>query len=115
MENRAVRLEKIALTSRAVALPPGATARIAIGAQVAQAHPSPVITARMRTEMVGGVNLTGAAVGRWHRIGSYRRGSFGMRGLVFTGDAMGFVGETLERCGLVRAVALGLDGLSCPL
>jgi hypothetical protein len=69
----------------------------------------------MRTEVVGGVNLTGAAVGRWHRIGSYRRGCFGMRCLVFTGDAMGFVGETLERFGLVRAVALGLDGLSWPL
>jgi hypothetical protein len=65
--------------------------------------------------VVGGVNLTGAAVGRWHRIGSYRRGCFGMRCLVFTGDAMGFVGETLERFGLVRAVALGLDGLSWPL
>ena len=41
----------------------------------------------------------GAAVGRWHRIGSYRRGCFGMRVFVFTGDAMGFVGETSKGLG----------------
>jgi hypothetical protein len=59
MQERAVRLEKIALTSRAVEFPPGATPRMAIRTQGAQAHPPAVIIARKRTKVMGGINLTG--------------------------------------------------------
>jgi len=110
-----VGFEKIAFAGGALKLTPRAAVGMPVGAQLAKAQPASIRAARMGTKMHGGVKHTGASVGRWHRIGSYRRGRFGMRRLVFTGDAMGFVRETLAGFGLVGAVALGLDGLSWPL
>jgi len=72
-------LKKIALTSRAVALPPGATSRMPIGAQVAQTKPALIRTARLGTKVLGRVNGPGASMGRKHRIGSYRGLWRGMR------------------------------------
>ena len=56
-----------------VELPPGTTARMAVGAQIAQTEPPPVITTGMRTEVLGGIHSPGTAVGRRHGIGPSRR------------------------------------------
>src|SRR5882672_11554382 len=42
MERRAVGLLEIALASRAVELPPGATTRMAVGTEIAQPYPAPI-------------------------------------------------------------------------
>jgi hypothetical protein len=91
MENRAVRLEKIALTSRTVQLPPGAPTGMAVGTQVPEPQPAAIGTTRMGTKMHGGVNHTRASLGWRHGSGAERRGRLGMRHLVFTGGTEGFV------------------------
>src|SRR2546427_2792919 len=91
MEDRAVRLEKIALTSRAVALPPRAAARMTMGAQIASPEPAAIATARMGTAMPGGVHRAGAPVGRGHGVGSYERGGVGMCRLLRTQGPRRFV------------------------
>src|SRR5215470_925960 len=106
MENRAVRLEKIALTRCAVKLPPGATARMAIGTEIAQSQPALIVTARMRAEMPGGVDDTRAAGRRRHGSGSSWRLRLGVVKLVFAHGAMRSLAETHKGFGLVGPLAL---------
>ena len=47
-------------------LTPGAAAGMAIGAQIAQTEPAPVVTTGMRTKVSRGVELTGTPVRRRH-------------------------------------------------
>src|SRR5919205_3754162 len=93
MQKRAVRLEKIARTRGAVELPPGATVRMAIGAEVAQPQPALIVTARMRAEMPGGVDDTRAAGGRRHGDRASWGLRLGMVGLVCAQSAIRSLGE----------------------
>ena len=111
MEDRAVRFQKITVARRAVALAPGATARMAIGAQIAQTEPAPVVTTGMRTAVHGGIDCTRTPVGRYHGGRQDRRSRFGRRGIAFTQGAMRLVRQSLEGCGCVRAEPLGFEGL----
>ena len=63
----------------------------------------------MRTEVLRGVNLTRASVGRGHGVRRHRRKRFGMRGISFTQGTMGLFRQALKRFGLVGAGALGLS------
>ena len=111
VEKRAVGLEKVTLARRAVELAPGAAARMAMGAQIAQTAPASVVTTGMRTAMARGIDLTGPPI-RWgHGIGRHRRRRVGRHGVAFTQGAMGLVRQALEGFGLVGAVACGLKGL----
>src|SRR5262252_209455 len=101
---------EIAVARRTVELPPGATAGMAVGTQVAQASPTAVVTARTRTEVLRGVNFAGAAVGRWHRFGRYRTRRFGMYGVSLTQGAVRLLRQPLKRFRLVGALTLGLEG-----
>jgi len=71
----------------------------------AQPQPTAIITARMGTEVHGGVNYTGTAVGRGHRFWGRGQGRYGMRSVLLTGDAVGLVGQAGERCGRSGALA----------
>ena len=61
--------------------------------------------------MPGGIDSTGTPVGRCHGLGRHRRKRFGRRRVLFTQGAMGLVRQAFEGSGLVRAVALGFEGL----
>src|SRR5262249_46308657 len=111
MQRRAVGLLEIALASRAVELPPGATTRMPVGTQVPQAQPPSIGTAGMRTEVRRGVDLTRAPRGRGHRIGRHR-GRWGRQGGIgFTGSTEGFMGEACKRLELLGTLTPRLDGL----
>ena len=60
MKERAEGLEKIAATDDTQQLPPGTATGMAIGAEIAPAHPAPIGTVRVRAEMRGGVDLAAA-------------------------------------------------------
>src|SRR2546428_4698046 len=111
MQECPVRLKKIAFTSCAVELPPGATVRMPIGAQVAQTKPASIVTVRMRAKMPGGIHLTRAPVRRGHRIGAHRRRRRGMCGLVCTQGTRGLLGQARKQFGLDGVLTRGLDGL----
>src|SRR5262245_25118546 len=61
MQRGAVRLKKIRTACHAVQLPPGSTAGMAVGSEVAQSRPPMIVTARMRAELVLGVHLAWAS------------------------------------------------------
>src|SRR5439155_21118284 len=54
VENGAMGLQKIPLARRTVELAPGTAMRMAVGPQIAQTEPAPVVTTGMRTDMAGG-------------------------------------------------------------
>jgi hypothetical protein len=58
MKDGAEGLKKIAATGDAEQLPPGAPIGMAIGAEIAPAHPAAIGTVRVGAEMAGGVDLT---------------------------------------------------------
>src|SRR4249919_542755 len=111
MEERAMGLQKVALTRGTVELAPGAATGMTVGAQMPQPEPAPIVTIAVRTKVPGRIDLTGTPVGRCHGIGRHRRRRLGRRGVLFTQGAMGLVGEALERFGRVGARALGCEGL----
>jgi hypothetical protein len=89
-----------------VELPPGAAAGMTIDAQVAQPQPAAIATARMGTEVPGGIDSAGAAMGRGHRLGWRRRGCLGRRCLVLTQGTMGLMPQPhkgLEFFGVLAA------------
>src|SRR4029453_2661217 len=106
-----MRFQKVALAGRAVELTPGATTGMAVGPEIAQAEPAPIVTMAVRTKVPGGVDLTGPPVRRGHGVGRYRRGRLEMRGIAFTQSTMGLVRQPFKRFGLVGAVTFGREGL----
>src|SRR5262245_28203385 len=61
MKERAEGLQKIAAADHAQQLAPGTATGMAIGAEIAPAHPAPIATIRVRAAMGGGVDLTTAS------------------------------------------------------
>src|SRR5207249_2805443 len=113
MQERAMRLQAVAVAGGAVELTPRATAGMAIGAQIAQAQPASIVTVGMGAKVHRGIDGTGAAGGRWHGGRSSWRGWLGMIGVVFTRGAWRFLREALAGCGLVGAFALERGGHRC--
>ena len=57
MQGRPVGFEEVATADEAVPLPPGAPARMTVGAEIAEPHPAPILTEGIGTELGGGVYL----------------------------------------------------------
>src|SRR5215510_16280355 len=85
MKERAEGLEKIAATGNTPQLPPGTAIRMAIGAEIAPAHPAAIGTVWVWAEVRRGIHLAAApsrghdARGRacgglWARVGAMRTG-----------------------------------------
>ena len=83
---------------------------MAIGAQVVQPQPAALVTIAMGTKGHGRIHGTRAAVRGGHRIGPDRRHWIGLPGILFTPHTGRLVRQALERFGLGRTLALGLDG-----
>src|SRR5262249_31243946 len=104
VEDRAESLQKVAATDGAQQLPPGTATGMAIGTEIAPAHPAPIGTVWIRAEMGGGVHLTAAPPrghdAWWRRGGGLWAEVAGVR----TGVAMRLGGEARKGCGLTRAL-----------
>src|SRR6266446_5898977 len=95
MEDRAMRLKEIALTATAIALPPHATARVAIGADIAPSGPAAIGAVGLRIEMLGGGAVAPTASRRDERGGRGRRArKHGRLKGLLTGLTAGLAGET---------------------
>src|SRR5262245_15755729 len=105
MEERAMRLQKVALARRAVELAPGAPTGMPVRAQIATPAPALIVTMAVRTEVHGGIDLTGPPVRRCHRGGRYRRRRWRRRGLSLTQGTMRFVRQARKRVGCSGARA----------
>src|SRR5262249_17213392 len=115
MERRAVGLLEIALTSRAVELPPGATTRMAVGTEIAQPHPAPIGTVGLRAEMRRRVHLARAAT-RGHDAGWWSAGRLGsVRVGLLRGGTGGLAGEARKGLRDPRALAGWWERLGEPL
>src|SRR5215813_14195529 len=110
MKEGAVVLRNVACARGTLELPPGATIGMAIGPQIAPAHPSAVAAASMRTEVPQGVYRAGTAVGRGHRLGWHWRWRLGMGRFVLTQGTRRCVRQARERLELGGGLALGFDG-----
>jgi len=111
MKERPVGFEEVATTDDAVPLPPGATARMAVRAQIAPSGSAIIVTLRSGTLVLRGGHLTptptrGAPQGR--RAGGALRGR--RRG-VFTGGTAGHGGETRKRLRVLQMPRGAFGGL----
>src|SRR5207245_1436861 len=111
MHRHAMSLEEIRTACDAVELPPGSTARMAVGAQVAQARPAIIGTAGMGAEMALGVHLARASPGGGEQRWRSTRGSLGLRP-VLTGGTQRLVGEPWKRLVRLRTFRGPLGGLA---
>src|SRR6516165_7126166 len=107
MQWRAMRLKNIPVTCAAIELSPGTAMRMTVGRNIAQPEPATIATVEIRTEMIGGIDVTAAASCRRHRRGWRRRGlPPGSLDRLLTSSARGFPGETRKGLGLCEALAL---------
>ena len=104
MAERPERLEKGAAAGNAQQLPPGTATGVAIGAEIAPAHPAPIGTVRVGAAMRGGVDLTVAPSrghdARWRGAGCLRVEVAGVR----TGVAGRLFREARKGFGLTLAL-----------
>src|SRR5216683_2987042 len=111
VEQGAMGLQKIAIAAGAVHLPPGPTAGMAIGPDVAQAEPAAIATVGSRTALLGGVDLAPASSRRdqqrWRGAGRLTA----RRDALFTGVAGGLTGRAAKGLGGARALAGWRDWL----
>ena len=77
---------------------------MAIGAEIAPAHPAVIGTVRVGTKMVGGVDYATAPARHDDARGWSEGGLRAGNGSVLTGVAGWFCGETRKGCGLTRAL-----------
>jgi len=108
VKERAEGLQKVTLTGATVKLPPRATTRMAVGAQVTEPQPTAIVTARMGAKVLRGVDGTWASVGRRHRLGPLRRWCVRMDSVAFARGTMGSLREPLEGFGVIGAFAFEL-------
>ena len=105
MKDRPEALQEVAATGDAEQLPPGTTVGMAIGAEIAPAHPAAIGTVWVGAEMHGGVDLTVAPSchddARWWG----GRGSWVRVARVCTGVAMRLDGEARKGGGLAATLA----------
>jgi len=77
-------LGKIAFARGAVELAPGTATGMTVGPEVAQPEPAAIATARMGTEVLGGIDCAGAAMRRRYRVGSHGRWGLGRQDVLLT-------------------------------
>ena len=113
MKDRPEALQEAAAAGDAEQLPPGAATRMAIGAEMAPAHPASVRTVCIGTEMGRGIDLTRASSRhhhvRWRSAWGLWAGGIGVR----TGVAGRLCGEARKGCGLMMALWHWGRGLWC--
>jgi hypothetical protein len=113
MKDRAMMLRKIAFARGAMELSPETATGMAVGTEVPQPKPAAIATARMGTEVLGGIDRAGASV-RWrYRVGAHGRGDLRMRDILLTQGTVWFLGQAGKRFGVIGSFALGLDGRRC--
>src|SRR5437870_5657898 len=113
MKDRAMMLRKVACALGAQELSPETATGMAVGTEVPQPQPAAIATARMGTEVLGGIYRAGASV-RWrYRVGAHSRGDLKMRDVMLTQGTVGFLGQAGKRFGVVGSFALGLAGCRC--
>src|SRR5262249_49940783 len=94
----------VTTTDHTQQLPPGTPIGMAIGAEIAPAHPAAIETVRVRAEVRRGVHLA-AAPPRGHDAGGWGgRGVWGGGVRVGTGVAVWLGGEARKGCGLTLAL-----------
>src|SRR5215468_657593 len=82
---------------------------MALGAQIVQPQPAAIVTMAVGTKVPRRIHRPGAAVRERHGSGPDRRGESGLPGRLVTQHTGRLVGQALERFGLGRTLALGLD------
>src|SRR6266581_8282940 len=100
MKDRAMMLRKVAFARGAMELSPETATGMAVGTKVPQPKPAAIATARMGTEVLGGIYRAGAAVGWGHRLGWHSRGDLKMRDVMLTQGTVGFLGQAGKRFGV---------------
>src|SRR6266851_1294500 len=105
MQGRAVGLLEIATAVGAMQLSPWSTAGMPIGTEIAQPHPTPIGTDRMRAEMPRGVHVARPSPRghdtRWRAPGRLGSVLVGLR----TGGTGGLAGEARKRLRVAGALA----------
>src|SRR5262245_55960053 len=105
MQRGAMGLLEVTFTAGAIQLAPGTAIGMAIGAEIAPAHPAPIGTVRVRAEVRRGVDLAAAPPrrheARWRGCGCL----WGRFTAVLTGVAGRLGGEAHKGLGLVAALA----------
>jgi hypothetical protein len=95
MKGRPAGFEEVATADDAGPLLPGATARMTVGAEIAEPHPTVILTVGIGIEMGGGVHLASTATRggnrQWWRGRRLNRGGLGR---VLTDNTARLVGET---------------------
>src|SRR5215470_17458994 len=106
-----MRFQKVTVARRAVELTPRAAAGMTVGPEITEPEPAPVVTTRMGTKGLAGIDLTKTSM-RWrHGVGWHGRRCLGMHGVSLTQGTMRLVGQPLEGFRLMRTVALGFERL----
>src|SRR5215813_11672299 len=104
MKEGAEGLKNRAATDHTQQLPPGAAIGMAIGAEIAPAHPAPIGTVGVRAELCRGIHLTAAPPcghNAWGRgAGCFWTEIAGMH----TGVTMRLRGEARKGCALTMAL-----------
>src|SRR4029434_6781527 len=111
MNGCARRLKKFPATCAAIELSPGTATRMTVGRDMAEPEPATIATVGIRTEMIGGVDVTAAASCRRSRRGRRRGLQPGSLDRLLTSSARGFTGETRKGLGLFGALALAYQRL----
>jgi len=115
MQRCAVSFEAVALAGSAMQLPPAPTAGMPIGTAIAQAHPAPLGTGRLRAAMACGIHLAPAPPcddqTGWRGGGSLQTG----RGDLLTRLAVGLGEESRKGLRGSRTCARWSGGLGRPV
>src|SRR2546427_1717660 len=108
-------LLEVAATAAAMQLPPGATAGMTVGTNIAQPEPALIRTVRIRAEMPRGLHLARPSP-RGHEAGWRATGLLGsvLVGLL-TGGTGGLAGEARKRLRVAGALARRRQRLGWPL
>src|SRR6266850_4699191 len=115
MQRGAMGLLEVAATAAAMQLPPGATAGMTVGTNIAQPEPALIRTVRIRAEMPRGLHLARPSP-RGHEAGWRATGLLGsvLVGLR-TGGTGGLAGEARKRLRVAGALARWRQRLRWPL
>src|SRR6266446_7039547 len=113
MQERAEGLEKVVATGDAQLLPPGTATGMAIGAEIAPAHPTTRGTVRVRAKVHRGVHLAAAPPGRHDAWGRGAGCLWAEVAGVLTGVTMRLGGEPRKGCALTMALWPWGCGLGC--
>src|SRR4029434_2800952 len=109
----AMGFEEVALAGRAMQLPPGTTAGMAIRADVAETRPATIATIGVGTKMARGVDLTAAPPDGDEPEGWGAARLTAQGDVLRTGVTVGVTGEPGKRFGALRAFSGWRNRLCC--